>query len=206
MTVTGAGTMRAFAAADSNPELVAAREKVDRLQSRLERLDRVLEMDRQDRFATEPELYTDCYNAQLPRLKNKAMMAALGGLAVGCGLSMWASMTPGLQQLSGLIALGTLAVTFVPPVAKRVSPMALYAWAAKKWTVPPAVDREMKQRLGEQREHVEVSLGAARDRRDALVEKLVKELSALEQPGEGQVELGEDFVVVNDIMVPANSL
>lgn len=205
--MTQAVSSRAWTLLDKvqkHPEVAALSARVEGLEAEARQVDKLISLPREERFEADRRLYAECHGDALPSVKNQAMLVAVAGLAAGCAAAVAVTMVPGLpQQLSGLIALATLVVTFVPKVATKVSPMALYAAAAKKWILPPKIDKAMLAELSGRKQRVDGLLAQARQAKESLSQRVLAELEkeAPPVPSVG-LEVEEEQVVVNGISIP----
>lgn len=205
--MTQAVSSRAWTLLDKvqkHPEVAALSTRVEGLEAEARQVDKLISLPREQRFEADPRLYAECHGDALVSVKNQAMLVAVAGLAAGCAAAVAVTMIPGVpQQLSGLIALATLAVTFVPKVATKVSPMALYAAAAKKWILPPKIDKAMLAELSARKRHVDAALGQARQAKESVSQGVLADLEKEAPPAPSVgLEVEEEQVVVNGIAIP----
>lgn len=207
--MTQAVSSRAWTILDrvqKHPEVATLSARVEGLEAEARQVDKLIALPREQRFEADHRLYAECHGDALPSVKNQAMLVAVAGLAMGCAASVAVTMIPGApQQLSGLIALASLVITFVPKVAAKVSPMAAYAAIAKKWILPPKIDKAMLAELSVRKQHVEAQLAQARQAKEAVSQRVLAELEK-EAPPAPSPALGlaveEEQVVVNGIAIP----
>lgn len=206
--MTQAVSSRAWTILDrvqQHPEVATLSARVEGLEAQARQVDRLISLPREHRFEADPGLYAECHGDALVSVKNQAMMVAVAGLAAGAAAAVAATMIPGVpQQVSGLIALASLVITFVPKVAVKVSPMALYAAAAKKWILPPKIDKAMLAELSVRKRDVDARLAEARQAKEAASQLVLAQLEKEAPPtaSVGGLEVEEEQVVVNGIAIP----
>lgn len=189
-----------------HPEVVEISANIDRYEADLRQVDKLVAMDREARFSAAGPLYAECHGEAVETIKGHAMIVGIAGLALGAAASVAAQMIPGVPpQVSGLIALGTILMTFVPAVATRVSPMAAYAAAAKKWILPPKIDGLMLEDLARRKDMSETLLAGARVAKETVSRRVLDELekaTPVAPVAGSSLEVEEEQVVVNGISIP----
>lgn len=207
--MTPAVSSRAWTLLDrvqKHPDVATLSARVEGLEAEARQVDKLISLPREQRFEADPRLYAECHGDALVSVKNQAMLVAVAGLAAGAAAAVAATMIPGVpQQVSGLIALASLVVTFVPKVAVKVSPMALYAAAAKKWILPPKIDKVMLAELSARKRDVDAALAQARQAKESVSQRVLAELEKEAPPPPSPalgLEVEEEQVVVNGIAIP----